>query len=232
LRSASYYEFDYSFQALSPYTSSVPIAIRFNVGIPLGIVVAPSERKEVSELFVHHPFRQGFTRDELTALPLASDKVRARAAYAKLYHRLHDFCHRPVLESLGSKTRVAMLALRLIFARILADFVTKSGQTLSGCVARRITENGCRVICQFFGVSGVTVEGNEPQSSDSEVFAQQALSGERGMRFGVGFCINHLDGFHAHLNEATNGFRNPVPKLVTIMEAIRVNAATWADKVL
>jgi hypothetical protein len=236
LRSASYYELDCSFQALHPYAYSVPMAIHFNVGIPLGIVVAPTERKEVFELFAHQLFGQGFTREELAALPLASDIGQALAAYAKLYHRWHYFCYRHVLESLGSRTLAAMLALRLMFTRTLADFLAKSGQTLSdfaeGCRARLITENGYRIFCQFFGVTGVTVDGDGIPALDSEVFAQQALWGERGMRFGVGSCTNHIEGFHAHLNEETNGLRNPVRKLVTIMEAIRANAATWADKVL
>jgi hypothetical protein len=59
------------------------MAIRFNVGIALGIVVASTARKDVFELFAHHLFGQGFRREELAALPLASDKGQGLAADAK-----------------------------------------------------------------------------------------------------------------------------------------------------
>jgi hypothetical protein len=41
LKLADYYELDCSFKALKPYVYSIPLAVKANVGIPLGIVIAP-----------------------------------------------------------------------------------------------------------------------------------------------------------------------------------------------
>jgi hypothetical protein len=40
LRHADYYELECSFKALKPHVYSIPIAVKANVGIPLGIVIA------------------------------------------------------------------------------------------------------------------------------------------------------------------------------------------------
>jgi hypothetical protein len=47
---SDYYELDYSFKALRPYVYSIPLAVKANVGVPLGIVIAPSERRDVFSL--------------------------------------------------------------------------------------------------------------------------------------------------------------------------------------
>jgi hypothetical protein len=43
LQSCQYYELDCSFQVLYPDVYCIPMAVSANVGIPLGIVVAPTE---------------------------------------------------------------------------------------------------------------------------------------------------------------------------------------------
>jgi hypothetical protein len=41
MKLADYCELDCSFKALKPYVYSIPLAVKANVGIPLGIVIAP-----------------------------------------------------------------------------------------------------------------------------------------------------------------------------------------------
>jgi hypothetical protein len=75
--SGDYYELDCSFTALEPYVYSIPLAVRANVGIPLGIVIAPSERRDVHSLFADLLAEKGFSRNELFEIPLLSDAGKA-----------------------------------------------------------------------------------------------------------------------------------------------------------
>jgi hypothetical protein len=47
VQSSDYYELTYSVKALRPYVYSIPFAVKANVGVPLGIMIAPSERQDV-----------------------------------------------------------------------------------------------------------------------------------------------------------------------------------------
>jgi hypothetical protein len=64
LRQADYYESHCSFKALKPYVYSIRLAVKANVGIPLGIVMAPSERQAVFSLFADVIAEKGFSRRE------------------------------------------------------------------------------------------------------------------------------------------------------------------------
>jgi hypothetical protein len=73
LRQADYYELDCSFKALKPYVYSIPLAVKANVGIPLGIVIAPSERRAVYSIFADVRAEKGFSQNDLFEVPLLSD---------------------------------------------------------------------------------------------------------------------------------------------------------------
>jgi hypothetical protein len=116
LRQADDYELDCSFKALKPYVYSIPLAVKANVGIPLGIVMTPSERQAVFEHLANVLAEQGFSRCELFELPLLSDDGTALRSYAdgnaerEGYHRHHYLGYRHLLELIGSATIVAILA--------------------------------------------------------------------------------------------------------------------------
>jgi hypothetical protein len=62
------------------------MAVCANVGIPLGIVVAPTERREVVDLFASCLADRGFSRNEFYNLPLLSDEGTALNASAMDHH--------------------------------------------------------------------------------------------------------------------------------------------------
>jgi hypothetical protein len=94
LRMAGYYELDCSFAALAPYVYCIPLAVCFNVGIPLGLVVAPTERHEVFTMFAEALDRAGFSPANLRELPILSDEGRAPELYAQTHHNDHYLCYR------------------------------------------------------------------------------------------------------------------------------------------
>jgi hypothetical protein len=84
------------------------MAVRANVGIPLGMVT------------------------DLQRLPLLSDEGKALGKHQeKCQHIAHYFCVRHLLESLGSGTFVALLARRLLFTQTRQAFDKIIEQTLS-----------------------------------------------------------------------------------------------------
>jgi hypothetical protein len=139
LRLVDYYELDCSFKALKPYGYSIPLAVRTNVGIPLGIVVTPSERREVFASFADLLAEKGFSHESLFELLLLSDAGTALRSYAEGragrqgYHRRHYLCYRHLRESLSSGTFVALLARRLLFTRTEDAFRELYPQTLTNC---------------------------------------------------------------------------------------------------
>jgi hypothetical protein len=73
LRKADYYELDCSFRALEPHVCSIPLAVKANLGLPLGIVIAPSERREGLSMFADLLAEKDFARGELFEFPLLTD---------------------------------------------------------------------------------------------------------------------------------------------------------------
>jgi hypothetical protein len=218
LHDADYYELDCSFMALKPYIYSIPLAIKANVGIPLGIVIAPSERREIYSIFSHLLAEKGFSRESLFELPLLSDAGTALRSYAKGgseregYHRRHYLCYRHLLESLGSGTLVALLARRLLFTNTEKGFRELHPQTLAG-------------------VDLVQLHGNKCLSTSVKVFKAQALWGERGIDFGVASCTNHIEGLHGRVNRRVLNLRILIRRFALITSAIVKSAASWSQKV-
>jgi hypothetical protein len=74
-----YSELDCSFAALKPFVHSIPILVRRNVGIPLGIVIAPSDGWQIHDIFADALRREGCTN--LDHLPLLSSEEKALSKY-------------------------------------------------------------------------------------------------------------------------------------------------------
>jgi hypothetical protein len=104
-----------------------------NVGIPLGIVVVPTDRSTVFEIFARQFVKQGGMSSEAFArLALLSDQVTALARYAALlHHQRHFLCLRHLLDILGSGTLVALLEGRIMFTVTEASFNASISQMRS-----------------------------------------------------------------------------------------------------
>jgi hypothetical protein len=197
---AQYYELDCSFTALKPNAYSIPMAVRANVGVPLGIVIAPSERSQVYAMFADALQQEGFT--DLHRLPLLGDEGKALAGYEdKCQHIAHYFCDPHLLESLGSGTFVALLAYRLLFTQTRRAFDEIIGQTIpdcaTGCRMKLISSKGKRKFCHMFEVHQVSPGEDEPLPDiNLTVFHGQALWVDRGTGYGATTCTNHIEGFH------------------------------------
>jgi hypothetical protein len=114
LLGADYLELDAMFRAGHPYAAIVPTAIIRNFGLPLGLVLTPTELAASYEMFWAD---MGLSPEAMRAYvfskALLSDGGQALRAYGR-GHARHFTCMRHVLERMGSRTYVAVLARRLI----------------------------------------------------------------------------------------------------------------------
>jgi hypothetical protein len=235
LENADFYELDASFKAIRPYVFCVPLAVRHNVGIPLGLVLGPSETEEMFRMFADALIEKGFDREQLRALPLLSDEGSALRAYARGYHSLHYACFRHWLEGLGSRTLAALLARRLLFTRTRAAYDAIFTQTLSdfvaACHAGEVTQRAERKFAQIFGIV-------LPLSSNPHVlpittagkFLHQALWSARGTA-GVSACSNHAEGLHGRLNAVTASHRSAITRLASILQLLQKKVQEYPKKV-
>jgi hypothetical protein len=153
---ADFYELDASFTALNPYVDSIPLAVINNVGIPLGLILGPSESTEMFTTFAEDLIQHGLEQERLHSLPVLSDEGSALISYRRQYHAAHYFYFRHGLEALVSQTFVVMLARRLLFARTEAAETAILAQTPSGvaagCHAGVITELAQRKFASLLGI--------------------------------------------------------------------------------
>jgi hypothetical protein len=218
-RIRAFFELDASFRALKPYVSIVPTLVVANYGIPLGIVVTPTERAASYRLFWAN-LDEGDIERDVSSRPLLSDQGKALRTYGR-EHCKHWFCYRHMLERLGSGTYVAILAHRLMFCASKTEYDRNREDVAAaldiGTSSKRITGKGKRIFCRTFGftkcASGWSVTLN-PDPVEA-----QALWSERG-RAGVSACTNHVEGLHGRLNKATAEVRLISRRLKCMVEVL------------
>jgi hypothetical protein len=215
----AFFELDASFRALRPYAYIVPTMVVANYGVPLGIVLTPTERARSYELFWEASDEWDIERD-VRARPLLSDKGSAITAYGQCHYR-HWFCFRHILESLGSRTYVAILAHRLMFCASEVHYHRNReevGVALEIALSlERVTAKGAERFCRLFGFA-VLPDGHCVSEAE-DPFEAGALWGERGA-MGVAACTNHVEGLHGRLNAATANVRSVARRLKSVVEVL------------
>jgi ankyrin repeat protein len=216
------YEFDASFDAIAPFCYCVPTAVSHNVGIPLGLIFAPTERAQLYHLFLHALQEiDSDLVDLVTNKPLLSDQGQALESFAREAGMEHFYCFRHLLENLGSKTFAAILARRLLFTASEAEYNRLKFETFEefDCAVQlhEVTESGKRVFCNIFGLQ--YDDERKLVEIDPTGFARQALWGSR-LPHGVAACTNHVEGEHAHLNAAVKPYRSLTRRLSIVINAL------------
>jgi ankyrin repeat protein len=228
-----YLELDASFYALRPYAYVIPFAVIANYGIPLGLIMTPTERQESYEIFYQGVVRVGVDSAVLDALPILSDEGTGLGAYARAHSLIQYFCFRHRLALLGSGTFVALLARRLFFCGTETEYRHLKAVTIIDFeVARRegaITAEGVHQFCRFFGLQF------EPDGHCIELpedpFVSQALWSGRGSA-GVATCSNHSEGSHGRFNGKTSGRLSLVRRLAVVIQMITSKVEKFSPEAL
>jgi ankyrin repeat protein len=229
-----YSELDASFEALDPYCCCVPTVVSRNVGVPLGLVICPTERAAMYEAFTHAlgAIRGDFDgprlQEKFLTLPLLSDQGTALGAFAQKFNLPQYFCVRHLLESLGSKTIAALLARRLLFIGSERDYNLVKWDAFAefGCAIRlkQVTDEAQKKFCELFGLA--VLEDGKVVEADANRFREQALWGSRKTH-GVAACTNHVEGFHGRLNEIVKRRRLLVRRIWLLVLALRKKASRF-----
>jgi len=95
------------------------MAVIRNVRIPLGLVFAPTEKRQASKLFGEVTAANGFF-DDVRELYKGKDPLSNQGSAFVLFGEFHFtgrhyFCYRHYLESIGSGSFIALLGHRLLF---------------------------------------------------------------------------------------------------------------------
>jgi hypothetical protein len=224
-------ELDATYQAGRPYAAIVPTAVIRNAGLPLGLVLTPTERAASYELFWDDMDLSAEEKRELVfSKALLSDGGQALRAYGQRHVR-HFTCMRHVLERLDSRTYVAMLARRLMFAGCERDYsLLRAHCIISLQLAMRagiVTDDGAGLFCRTFGLT--IGAGGVLCSSSSDMFRAEVIWGERAAA-GVSTCSNHVEWLHSQLNAATGGIRLPHRRLKEIVDVLTAKAAEFRSE--
>jgi hypothetical protein len=112
-RKCGFIELDTSFKALRPYTYAIRLGIRANEAMPLGIIIGPSESRELYDRFFTGLIDMSVTEDEIGEKSFPSDQHPALVAVCP--ERRHFLCRRHILESFGRNSFLSRIAHRLAF---------------------------------------------------------------------------------------------------------------------
>jgi hypothetical protein len=210
----------------------VPTAVINNCGVPLGLVLTPTERAASYQVL--------WDEMELDADGLAgvfekaplSDGGTGLQAYGRRHAR-HYGCFRHLLEGLGSRTFVAILARRLMFtargenyARMRAQAAMSLGLAVGTGI---ITVRGAEKFCAMFGLSDMG-DGTFGLL-DQDPFRLQALWG--GMaESGVATCSNHVEGLHSNLNRCVASTRLLHRRIRQIIDALTLKAEKFREQAM
>jgi hypothetical protein len=226
-----YFELDASFAALEPYAYVIPTAVLGNYGVPLGIVLTPTERVRSYELFWEHLGR----RPEEIARMLHSRALLSDSGCALLSHGErygHHFqCFRHILERLGSKTYLAVLARHLMFTATESEYARELEQGRI-CLEEafntsiRVTPGGLELFSRLFGYS-VDNSTRQVTITNPQAFGTEALWGARGA-MGVSSCTNHVEGLHGRLNGATSHTHDLPRRLKAVIDLLFRKARHFA----
>jgi hypothetical protein len=215
-----YVELDASFYAIRPYAYVVPFVVIANYGMPLGLIVSPTEREESYRLFDKALKRLGLPAlVDLT--PVLSDQGGGLKAYCKGHESSHFLCFRHLLESLGSHTYVAMLGRRLFFTSSEREYRELKAITILdfqiGCQEDAINAKGASRFRKLFGLS--LDKDNRIIEDSVDPFRAQALWSDRGDR-GVATCTNHSEGFHGRANRKVASVRHLNRRIAMLIDML------------
>jgi hypothetical protein len=224
---AQYIELDATFTVGRPFVAIVPTAVVNNCGIPLGLVLTPTERAASYDVLWREMGLDAEGLRNVFGRPLLSDGGLGLKAYGR-QHDAHYGCFRHFLEGLGSRTYVAMLARRLMFAATERQYVTMRAQAAVslalGVRAEIVSVRGAHLFAKMFGLSAGA--DGEMRLLDEDPFRHEALWGPRGAS-GVATCSNHVEGVHAQLNRATGSIRLLHRRIKEVVSVLTAKAAMF-----
>ena len=223
----NHFQVDASFKGSAPYAYYVPQAVIANRGLACGLVIAPTERTELYSTF-----------DDLFGttfgVPIVSDLGRAIEAYVKDTGLSHYFCHRHLLEIIGSSSYGAHLFGTLLHAKsadnlsaMLPQFAAdvaafaNSGLISPNTVTKFENYLGTKFVSSDSGLTG-DIDGLDMSKIEKWVLYARA---------GCATCSNQAEAFHKAVNAKVRKDAPFMVKLRNLVTCIQDNKQTLNKRI-
>ena len=231
LQCIQYTECDATFKSCRPYVAIVIQGVVHNVGVPLCLTIAPSERN-ISYKFAYQCIANALVRkgrvdlaQRLFHVPVLSDMGSALASFVQDYNLTQYWCHRHLIERFGASSfltdvyKLVLISGNLKQANdIVQSFIRESQKTLEHCGA-----SAARSLKMAMEKMEKTMMHYEKWSEESK------LSKEHGF---VARTTNHAEGFHKHMNAVTAHRRHPLTRIMEVLRLIMKKHKNFGESVV
>ena len=201
LKAGTHREVDCSFKAVRPYVYYIPMAVIGNVGVACGLAVWPTEEATCFDLW-EQAFEKAFGQS-LEEVPVLSDMGTAIGKFCRDRKLKQFYCHRHLLESLGSNSIAAKLFRHLLGMLTNAEIDEYMTQFATDLIwfkrYKKIPPSAVdKILVDYIGASSIVDHGTHIECKITNPDARKVWTLEA--RLGVSTCTNHVEPFHGHLN--------------------------------
>lgn len=229
-KKCSHLQVDASFHGSAPYAYYVPQAVIANRGLACGLVIAPTERAEMFATF-----------DEVSqmdfARPILSDMGRAIDAYARTKpDQPHYWCHRHLLEAIGSSSYAAHIFLPLLRATSEAQFMGLLPQFCADVAAfvnaGIISSETVKKFQEYLGGEFPRDEHGKLNGDVLDVNLDIVKKWVFYARGGVANCSNQAEAFHKAVNASVTSLAAFMTKLRNLITKIEKNRDSLNGRII
>ena len=212
-----YLQIDASFYSLYPYVYCIPLLIIDNASLPLGLVMGPSEHKNL--FFEFFDLLKNIDNDsQLKNIPILSDEGKAIQSFVNENQCQQFFCYRHLIEKIGAHSILGIITRRLLFQPTLEKFQNELPQSISDVnylisnnyVDQKSVEKFVRVF--DLKISNGLIENNYVANHRHGLWNRSML--------GISTCSNHVERLHRTLNEKTNHSQSILTRLSIVFNEI------------
>ena len=200
----NYCELDATFYTMKPYVMCVPQFIKKNAAYPVGLIIGPSESRELYEMFYEAVCHMA----QLTGInpgfrfPVLSDAGWALKKFCKRHGLQQYQCHRHLIEWFGNNSILRMMFIKLLRSQNIEEL--RENLRISNLVfttlnsENKITES---VRTKYLKFTGQVIDANG-QLTDHRNQLNKWMKWCLFLRGNVTSCSNHAECFHHVLKAA------------------------------
>lgn len=195
----NYIEIDCSFRLFKDYVYCIFHAVLFNVSVPLGYIIGPSETEELYSLFFRK-FKEIYNIEENK--PFLGDQGSSIEAFVKNNSLEKYDCHRHIIEKVGANSILGCLVAKIL--RIPSELAYQTERNLLKEEIQRLVEDNPHitnlkgfeeilVMLDLYYMKDIRKIGDSPFPSDKKRWALW-------LRGPVATASNHSEGTHGLIN--------------------------------
>ena len=209
-------ELDTSFTAINPYVFSVPSIIHRNSGIPLGLLVGPTECHELYSLLYNS---MSIIDSELFQILLSkkilSDEHSSFECLQKRYGFDLYYCYVHLIRSFGAHSAISILVREVLFCKSEEEFLANLPRfirTFNLFLEIGGSAQSCKE--KFIAILGYDENGEKVErNAHMEPLYIRMIEG-------IPTTTNHVESLHHYINDSVGKYKNPYKRLAVLIQCI------------